>query len=591
MTPNRVVILLLLAVLVAAAQEPAAKPAVAAQPSQRQEPAKSKAQPPDTKNEDTAAPWKERADRLTNDLLEERWRLHLLGMALPARLAEAWWTVDRRRARNWLDESVQAVTFAAKNEGPDVRKERLQAAEIVFDAANRLDPTESEKVVAMLVDIALQDRSAGNNRTANMVTGMLTNTVSQSVADGKTSGAAQTLEALVQLRDPNIHLALSQIAWKDPGTANRVYADALIAASSSDGPMMFFGLAEYAYPSLGSTIPTSRTDTMRGQLLDAIVATMVRPTQSDDEQKQLCSAVAPVASRLLDKFSAVQASMVRPIIEKCRTSQKNEADDSMPDACESVDECLKTADVETRIARKARLKQQAAMLASNDRESLRALDITNGLSEDERAAIPNWSRERMGYLMMSLDSLRKAHDSDRIQRLLDDTPDNQRAEAMLAFSNTLMRGDDKPHGVLMLSQARATLEKSPADEPYVYLQLLSGYTRYLPEEAPQVLGLVVIGLNQIKYKDPKDAKEGEAIVLPLGARLKPERAGAALLEKNDAYVFASIKAIDDARTRAAFRLGYLEYSLKTYQDETKSRKEPSTPGKAVSTKSAAGPAK
>ena len=179
----------------------------------------------------------------------------------------------------------------------------------------------------MLVDIALQDRSAGHNSTANMVTSMLTNSVSQSVADGNTSGAAQTLEALVQLRDPNIHLALSQIAWKDPGTANRVYGDALSAASSDDGSRMFFGLAEYAFPSLGSTIPTSLTDAMRGQLLDAIVAAMVRPTQSDEEQKQLCSAVAPVASRLLDKFSAVQASMVRPVIEKCKASQQNQDDD------------------------------------------------------------------------------------------------------------------------------------------------------------------------------------------------------------------------------------------------------------------------
>ena len=189
---------------------------------------------------------------------------------------------------------------------------------------------------------------------------------------------------------------------------------------------------------------------------------------------------------------------------------------------------------------------------------------------------------------MSLSLLHKAHDTDRIQRLLDDTPDNQRAEAMLAFSNVLMRGDDKPYGMLMLSQARATLEKSPADEPYVYVQLLSGYTHYLPEEAPQVFGSVVSGLNQIKYKDPKDAKDGEAIVLPLGERLRPERAGARLLEKDDGYVFASIKAIEDPRTRAAFRLGCLEYSLKRYQDELK--KGPSVSPKAVPAKPA-GPAK
>jgi hypothetical protein len=591
MPPNRVVFLLFLATLAAPAQEPTAKPAgsvVVAHPSQQQTPTKSKTQPPDARDL-AAAQWKERAERLTNDLLEDRWRLHLLGMALPARLAEAWWAVDRRRARNWLDESIQSVTFAAGNESTEVRKDRLQAAEIVIDVANRLDPSESDEIVAMLVELAKQDRAAGNNRTANMVTGMLTNSVSQSVADGNTSGTAQALDALVQLRDQNIHLALSQIAWKDAGTANRVYADAIAAASSDNGSRMFFGLAEYAFPTLGGPPTASLPDALRGQLLDAIVAVMTRPTQSDEEQKQVCTEVAPVANRLLDKFSAVQASIVRPVIEKCKTLQQNKNDDSVPDACASVDECLKAGDVEAKTVRKARIKEQAAMMATIDRDPLRALDIMDGLSDEERAALPDWSQQRLRLLAMSLDSLHKAHDTDRIQRLLDDTPDNQRAEAMIAFSNTLMRGDDKPYGVLMLSQARATLEKSPADNPYVYLQLLGSYTRYLPEEAPQVLGLVVSGLNQIKYKDPKDAKDGEAIFLPPGARLNPEWAGAALLDNYDAYVFASIKALDDPRTRAAFRLGCLEYSLKRYQEELK--KGPSVSPKAVSAKPAAGPAK
>ncbi len=590
MTPNRVVILFILTTLVALAQEPAAKPSVAVHPSQQQAPSKPKTQPPDAKD-NAAAQWKERANRLTNDLLEDRWRLHLLGMALPARLAEAWWAVDRRRSRNWLEDSVQSVTFTAGNESNEVRKERLQAAEIVIDVASHLEPTESDKIVAMLVSVAKQDQAGSNNRTASMVTSMLTNSASQSVADGNMSGAAQILDALVELRDQNIHLALSQIAWKDAGTANRVYADALAAASSDDGSRMFFGLAEYAFPTLGGPTGASLPDALRGQLLDAIVAAMVRPTQSEDDQKRLCTDVAPVASRLMDKFSAVQASVVRSVIEKCKTSQQNQSDDSMPDACASVDECLKAADVEPKIARMARIKEQAAMMAENDRESLRALDIMDGLSDEERAALPDWSRQRLSLLATSLDSLHKVHDTDRIQRLLDDTPDDQRAEAMIAFSDALMRGDDKPYGVLMLSQARAALEKSPAENPYVYLQLLGSYTRYMPEEAPQVLGLVVSGLNQIKYKDPKDAKEGEAIWVPPGARLKPERAGAALLDKYDAYVFASIKALDDPRTRAAFRLGYLEYSLKRYQDELKKgQKGPGALPKAVTAKPA-GPAK
>lgn len=252
---------------------------------------------------------------------------------------------------------------------------------------------------------------------------------------------------------------------------------------------MSFGSAEYAFSSLGNEAPKSLPDGVRGELLDAMAANMMRPAQSEEDQKRLCKTMAPIAIRLLDTFSAVQAGMLQPVIENCKTSRQEEDHSFVADACASVDHCLKAADLEPKVARKARLKDEAAMLAQNARDPLRALDITDSFTAEERAALPNWPQERLSYLSMSLDSLRKVHDTDRIQRLLDDTADAQRSEAMIAFSGTLMRGEDKPYALLMLSQARVTLEKYPADNPHVYLQLLSSYTRYLPEEATRVFGL------------------------------------------------------------------------------------------------------
>ncbi len=146
-----------------------------------------------------------------------------------------------------------------------------------------------------------------------------------------------------------------------------------------------------------------------------------------------------------------------------------------------------------------------------------------------------------------------------------------------------------PYGRLLLAQARASLENKPSQNPHVYTQLLSAYAEYLPEDVPPVFTLVLKGLNQIKYEDPREANKNAASDkkksmswVPLGSRLEPTITGLSLLERDDAYVLASTKGLDDPRTRASFRLGYLQVALKRYEDMKKAKpKQADTPAKVL----------
>jgi hypothetical protein len=540
-----------------------------------------------------AARWYERAQRLTSELLEEdQWRLHMLGEALPARLAEAWWKLDQSRAKRWLEESVQAITFGYQNDKDEVRDDRLDAAAVVFEVASRYDRAAAEKIATMLMDIAQQ----GDNRDKALARSTIRHTLNTSFrsADGQDGGLSpeDIGEMLVQMGDSNLHPTLGQIARKDPAAAQRLYSEALTKASASGNYNMLFGLAQYAWPSFESSSSEAIPDSSRAQLLDAVAAVMVRPPQSSDDQQKVCRMVARIAERLLDKFPASQAGMVQGAVNNCDAQYP---DDDVTLDCSSVETCLEAADLKTKASDRAQLKLDAAFHASSDQQHIRALDILDSFSPEEREASDDWAIQRSQFVIQAVEQLYKQHDTVRIQRILDDTPEGERAEVLLNFSLIVsMQGRDKPYGQLLLSQARGVLEKNPSPNPHTYTQLLSAYAMYIPEDALQVFTLAVSGLNQIKYddrkntkkdtKDPaKDQKKISFSWAPLGSRLEPTTTPVSLLENDDVFVFASIKGLDDPRARASFRLGYLQSSLKKYQELKNAKPKP--PGVRVAVES------
>src|SRR5262245_62036926 len=70
--------------------------------------------------------WLDRAEWLTLEIREEEWRVREQRPLLLARLAEAWWKYDTRRAKNWMESAVGELEFQPQNERPADLRNRIE---------------------------------------------------------------------------------------------------------------------------------------------------------------------------------------------------------------------------------------------------------------------------------------------------------------------------------------------------------------------------------------------------------------------------------------------------------------------------------
>ncbi len=231
-------------------------------------------------------------------------------------------------------------------------------------------------------------------------------------------------------------------------------------------------------------------------------------------------------------------------------------------------------------------KGVAAEQARGQNDPVRALSILDSLTPEEREWVPDWLNDYWIYGMEAMKQLHKDNDSQRIQRLIDRSPDSLRAQMVLDLVAAPDVRKDKPYATSMLLEARRVLEKVPTDNPMTYLQMCNFYSDFLPTEAPQAFGFAVEQLNHIDYpdfeKERKKAKEvGEERPLfrwaKPGEGIQPIEINGAILDEDEPYVTAAIKSVRDPETRIGFRITFLRYSLKRYEQELQKGEPPLTP--------------
>jgi hypothetical protein len=104
------------------------------------------------------------------------------------------------------------------------------------------------------------------------------------------------------------------------------------------------------------------------------------------------------------------------------------------------------------------------------------------------------------------------------------------------------------------------------DEPLSYLSLLGAYARYVPSETPAVLKEVVTGLNGIKPPVFAPDAKFKFWWAQLADDLRPWPIPN-LLDLDPAYLSATVKLLDSAADRTAFRLSLLRSTLQRYGRE------------------------
>ena len=534
--------------------------------------------------------WRDRAERLTNASLEDEWSIGSMREVLHARLAEAWWKSDPPRAQAWLKDAVTNVTREQKNETEDQRKQRIKAIEAVYRVCERLKVAQyAKQLLDSLMQIAMQQGPyPGTQHYSGEIASAIREAVMQVVRDDP-ARAAELGNQLIQLHSGDTILqTLAMLRFADEQAATQLYTNALTTAATTADYSMAFTLMQYAFPIYAQPVQEV-SPVIKSFTLDTLGALLSQPLNSPDQHQEFCRDAPILTKPLITYFPPAQQGIIQASLDTCKAEAPEEEQHDDFGACNTADSCLKLADTVPTAERRARLKMEAAVRAREEKDSVRSLAILDTLTEDEREWIPEWVNDYENFGREAMEQLYKLHDTQAIQRLIDRFPDSLRAQMILNLAGVREVRDDKPYATLLLTEARRVLEKFPTDSPFTYLELMNLHSELLPNEAPQTFAFVTTALDKITYidfnkEDKKNKKAGKDRPLfgypKPGRLLEPVMINPILIDQDEPYITAAINLLSDPETRIAFRLTFLRYSLKRYDQARKEREQLRAPEKA-----------
>jgi hypothetical protein len=540
-------------------------------------PAKKRARPTEQQRE--KIPWLERAQFYTTQLLDDRAALPgtFQDSLLLARLSDLWWSVDQKRARQWLSDAATKVSYQPQNEKEDSRRDRLHVVGVVASIAAKHDLKVADNLLAKLADAAGRANSA-KERSAILVS---LNNVSSGILRSNPDLGLQYARNMLEAGLDGLDLFMmdAQLRAHAPEQANTFFNEALAAARTNGDSKSLFQLSDIAYPmapgtAIAVTIPTA----LKSALLDAVADVILRVPQSEEEKRRTCS-VSLTASRLLKYYPPEKMGIVQSAIAQCQALISSSTRQMINDDANlsTVDDFLDAAKNEPNPKRSASLKHRAAWVALGNKDPVRAIEIMDSFTPEERESFPVWTPEYQHFGTEALMFLHKRNDLQAVQRVFDRAPDNLRANLQLSFAGSLASSGEKPYATVMLQDAQRTLEKYPASDPHTYLFLLGEYAALMPAELPSALRLVANGLNGIEYLDLGSEQDGKRVQFRWSRPaedLMPVMMADSLVDLDEAFVRASLDSLQDAETRTGFRLGMLQAVLRRYQRDMQKSSKP-----------------
>lgn len=531
------------------------------------------------------AQWLERANLITAAIQEDASNLPPdIQFILPGRLGEMWDKIDAKRAQAWMDQAIAKISNPPPTESAEQRKARLEAATAWWPGLNKTDPAAADRVLDSMISEVQRNNSADpegwwNSNEASFL-GSAVDSAVLTVAREDPQRAFQLAEKLLQLRAAfSVTAAYLDLKAFDAQLADRFGLEAVQAARDNNYDRdSFYALAQLVAPLVNRPENLRASEAVSAQILQTLAAGMLRPVQNAADQKSICDLAMPVTTAM-KKFPPEQQGLLRAAVDKCKglnpqinrnvTYLEARTRDAAPG--ELLNQAAETSDARSR----ASLKEEAARQAEREKDYLRAFEIMESFTAEERDAWVMWSRTLQLEAQQAIAAFYRAHDLQGVQQLIARVPDNQRARMMLHAADLGFRSKDPAYGITMLTQARRELEKNPVtDDYYLYLSLLYSYAHEVPEESTSVLRLAVKGLND--FKVPEKAK-----IKPLepGWRLNPIMMPPTLLDSDPQMVSAAIAEVKSPQARIAMRLGLLQACLQRYQGPAKppARKADSKP--------------
>jgi hypothetical protein len=520
---------------------------------------------------------------------------------LPGRLGELWRSVDPKRAQAWLDQALAKISTPPETESAEQRKARLEAATAWLPGLDQSDPASADRVLdSLIADVQRSNAANPGGWQYSQDAALLGMSVEQAIGESAQQDpqrAFQLAQRIIQLREGNSVLpAYMTLRSADPQLADRFALDALEAARNNNYDRDFFyALAQLAAPRTQLPEKMRAPEALGAQILQTLAAGMLRPAQNAAERKSICDLAMPVTIAM-KKFPPEQQGPLRAAVDNCKAANpqtKRTVGDMEARTRDSAPAELLAQAADTNDARsRASLKQEAARRAEREKDFLRALDIWESFTPEERDMFPQWQSMWRYVAGQAMTASYRAHDLAGVQQLIARAPDNLRPGLILQAANLGFSSKDAAYGVTMLTQAQRELEKNPVTDDYrLYLNLLTLYTAHVSEEAPAALRLAVKGINDFKIPENEKIKPFEP-----GWRLEPITVPAGLLDSDPQMVAAAVSELKSPQARVAMRLGLLQACLQRYQGPAKppapksDSKTPAPPTLKTGAKPAAKPA-
>jgi len=549
-------------------------PAVSQQPPQQKNdaPAKRSAAKAANKNDSAAPagsdqpidPWLERARELTDEVLDQD-RPALDEDMLPVldtHLAQIWWRSDPVRAQQWLNSAADAVEHIPQNEKEEAREARIRNGSALVQAAMQLKQPELAQRVSSVVEKEIAAETDPKLQQGH------TQMLSRSVVNGQMSSPDQSPQAflaagrqLLQMDDP---YALPQIEFnlrsRDAGLADQLLLEALQKALADGNPrMLFFAVASTAQrpdPHVKSADPA-----VTAEIVQTAINTMQSLAGNADKLKPYC-AVAETLSERQKSLAPADMAAVNQLLQRC---PKQPFAKTFPKEGEKPEELVQRAGGDPSAKVSARAKLNAANMAGiTEHDPERAMQILNGLTEEEKKAAPDWVstwwNSAFDLLMKYVKEGRRTEAED----LVDHVPQQYETDMLLLYANLLERAGQPNSAIPVLARARKSLADS--EDGLGAIRVLNAYTRLLPAEAPGLVHEVVDAINRQK---PCDMKVQRFCRIDFGSTLTPIDLAPGVLELDPGLLRAALTDVKSEKARASLRLGLIRSALAQYEKSQK----------------------
>jgi tetratricopeptide (TPR) repeat protein len=504
--------------------------------------------------------WTLQAQVVTDAVLKDAIDLAPLDRALLfGRLAEIWRLKDTSRAQALLQKAITEIEFNPNAESDVDRSKRLSVLTALLTTAAPFD----ERLTQQLTDLLKSGDDKPGRFDANDTADALAKAALAVLDVDPNRAAALGSASLRAGRSTSFPSLLSRLRSRNQALGAALFDQALVTAGTRKDRDL---LASLILIALNGPAPTDET---RRTMIRTIEHEFLGGSGEANPNRgcSLATIIAPLLvefDRLLPQSSA---NIRRGLIGCQKISSSSDATvervlDNQP--VKTVSDLLDAAGKARTIGDKALLLGRAANLAAQQKKFEQALEILDGLSEEQREALGDvWSDWRWDFAASAAVAKLKADDRQGMEKIISSTPTDLQAFVRVAVSQELADYGDTARAIELLEAARKSFLKSD-DIPNVfdwYMSLLSRYGKIAPKEGPEVFREFVTVNNRTKPKPNEMPAVRE--------NLQPLKLPASVVQVDFVQMKDAASALDSRVMRIRARLGLIKSLLESASADTR----------------------